>query len=261
MCTVIVLRRPGHPWPLVLAANRDEMADRPWRPPGRHWPDRPHVVAGLDEEAGGSWLGLNDHGVVAGVLNRIGSLGSAKNKKSRGELVLEALDHSDATAAATQVSHLNAGDYRSFNMVVADNQNAFWLRNLDEERGAEGGPATIEVFELPPGLSMITARDRNDPTSPRIHEYLPRLEKAEPPDPRSGNWRAWLDILKSRKTGEDHDPEGAMTIVTDSGFGTVSSSLIGLPGIPQSLRETPIKPVWRFAPGRPDKTPYEPVEL
>ncbi|MEE8506366.1 MAG: NRDE family protein [Kiloniellales bacterium] len=261
MCTVIVLRRPGHPWPLVLAANRDEMADRPWRPPGRHWPDRPHVVAGLDEKAGGSWLGLNDHGVVAGVLNRVDSLGSAKNKKSRGELVLEALDHSDATAAATQVSHLNAGDYRSFNMVVADNQNAFWLRNLDEERGAEGGPATIEVFELPPGLSMITARDRNDPTSPRIHEHLPRLEKAEPPDPRSGNWRDWLEILKSRKTGEDHDPEGAMTIVTDSGFGTVSSSLIGLPGIPQSLRETPIKPVWRFAPGRPDKTPYEPVEL
>ncbi len=261
MCTVVVLRRPGHPWPLVLAANRDEMADRPWRPPGRHWPDRPHVVAGLDEKAGGSWLGLNDHGVVAGVLNRMDSLGPAKGKKSRGELVLEALDHADATVAVTHVSILRAGDYRSFNMVVADNQNAFWLRNLDEERGPDGGPATIEVFELPPGLSMITARDRNDPTSPRIHEHLPRLEKAEPPDPRSGNWRDWLEILKSRKTGEDHDPEGAMTIVTDSGFGTVSSSLIGLPGIPQSLRETPIKPVWRFAPGRPDKTPYQPIEL
>ena len=261
MCTVIVLRRPGHPWPLVLAANRDEMADRPWRPPERHWPDRPHVIAGLDETAGGSWLGLNDYGVVAGVLNRMGSLGPAKDKKSRGELVLEALDHSDATAAATQISHLNAGDYRSFNMVVADNQNAFWLRNLDEESGPEGGPATIEVFKMPTGLSMITARDRNDPKSPRIHEYLPHFEAADPPNPRAGNWRAWLDILKSCKTGEDHDPEGAMTIVTDSGFGTVSSSLIALPGIPQSLRETPIQPVWRFAAGRPDKTHYEAVEF
>ena len=29
MCTVVVLRRPGHDWPLILAANRDEMAERP----------------------------------------------------------------------------------------------------------------------------------------------------------------------------------------------------------------------------------------
>ena len=48
MCTVVILRRPGHPWPLVFAANRDEMLDRPWRPPGRHWPERPEVVAGLE---------------------------------------------------------------------------------------------------------------------------------------------------------------------------------------------------------------------
>ena len=70
MCTAVILYRPGHPWPLVFAANRDEMASRPWLAPGRHWPDRPEVVAGLDREAGGSWLGINDDGVLAGVLNR-----------------------------------------------------------------------------------------------------------------------------------------------------------------------------------------------
>ena len=41
MCTLVILRRPGHAWPLILGANRDEMKDRPWSPPGRHWPDRP----------------------------------------------------------------------------------------------------------------------------------------------------------------------------------------------------------------------------
>ena len=90
------LRRPGTAWPLVLAANRDELASRPARPPARHWPDRAEVVAGLDVQAGGSWLGINDHGVVAGVLNRTGTLGPAAGKRSRGELVLEALDHADA---------------------------------------------------------------------------------------------------------------------------------------------------------------------
>ena len=100
MCTAVLLRRPGHAWPLVFAGNRDEMAERPWKPPGRHWPDRPEVVAGLDETAGGSWLGLNDHGVLAVVLNRTGSLGPQAGKRSRGELVLEALDHADAAEAA-----------------------------------------------------------------------------------------------------------------------------------------------------------------
>jgi len=84
MCTLVLLRRPGHQWPLILGANRDEMVGRPWKPPGRHWDDRPNVVAGLDELAGGSWLGVNDEGVVAAVLNRVGTLGPADGKRSRG---------------------------------------------------------------------------------------------------------------------------------------------------------------------------------
>ena len=63
MCTAAILRRPGHAWPLILAANRDEMTGRPWLPPGRHWPDRPETVAGQDQLSGGSWLGVNDHGL------------------------------------------------------------------------------------------------------------------------------------------------------------------------------------------------------
>src|SRR6476659_3255713 len=72
MCTLVILRRPGHRWPVLIGANRDEMIDRPWEPPGRHWPDRPEVVAGLDRLAGGSWLGpavatlLFDHVAAVG---------------------------------------------------------------------------------------------------------------------------------------------------------------------------------------------------
>lgn len=258
MCTAVILRRPGHPWPLLFAANRDEMKSRPWRPPGRHWPDRPGVVGGLDERAGGSWLGLNEHGVLAGVLNRVGSLGPEADKRSRGMLVLQALDHADASAAAHHLSHLDPAAYRSFNMVVADNQGAYWLRNLG---ATDRGAGRIEVFELVPGLSMITARDRNDPASPRIRANLALFEGAEPPDPGAGKWRSWQRILGSRKHRVADGPEAAMTVVTDSGFETLSSSLIGLPGPPQSLRVNPPSAVWLFAPGRPDKTPYQPVRL
>jgi uncharacterized protein with NRDE domain len=112
MCTLVILRRPGHHWPVIVGANRDEMTSRPWRGPGRHWPDRPEVVAGQDLEAGGSWLGVNDHGLVAGVLNRPGALGPAPGRRSRGELVLEALDHADADAAATALADRRCGGCR-----------------------------------------------------------------------------------------------------------------------------------------------------
>src|SRR5919108_5501887 len=104
MCTLVILRRPDHRWPVLIGANRDEMIDRPWQPPGRHWPDRAEVVAGRDLLAGGSWLGLNDWGVAAAVLNRHGSLGPAAGLRSRGELVLEALDHADAARAPAALS-------------------------------------------------------------------------------------------------------------------------------------------------------------
>src|SRR5215469_15964179 len=151
MCTLVILRRPGHAWPVLIGGNRDEMIDRESKPPGRHWPDRPEVVAGLDSLAGGSWLGVNDWGVVAAVLNRHGSLGPAANRRSRGELVLEALDHADAIAAALALSHLDAEAYRTFNLIIADERDTFWLRHA-------GGPR-VELKPVDEGLSMIAAGD------------------------------------------------------------------------------------------------------
>ncbi|HSR71205.1 MAG TPA: hypothetical protein VLL72_02380, partial [Kiloniellales bacterium] len=53
----------------------------------------------------------------------------------------------------------------------------------------------------------------------------------------------------------------AMTVRLPSGFGTVSSSLIALPAPSRSLDRPSLQPVWLFAPGPPDRTPFEPVEL
>ncbi len=252
MCTLVILRRPGHAWPVIIGANRDEMADRPWLPPGRHWPDRDNVVAGYDELAGGTWLGINDEGVAAGVLNRADSLGPDPTLRSRGELVLEALDHADAVDAAAALGDLDGHSYRSFNLVVADNRDAFWLHGL--------GPVSdgrIRVEKLNDGLSMVTAHGLNDDEVPRIRHFRPCFEDAEVPDPKTGEWGAWQDILARRDFIAGAGPRDAMTIVTGRGSGTLSSSLIALaaPGA-----EKP-RILWHFAAGRPDKTEYLPVEF
>ena len=252
MCTLIVLYRPDHAWPMLIAGNRDEMLDRPWRPPGRHWPDRPHVVAGLDEVGGGSWFGLNDDGVAAFIMNRAGTLGPAAGKRSRGELVLEALDHAEAASAAAALAHLDPAAYRAFNLVIADGREVYWLRHTE---AAE--PGRIEVMRLSPGVSMLTAHDCNDMTSARIRRYLPRAREAPAPDPERGDWTAWERLLASRESGEQPGREGAMNVVTDVGFGTVSSFLLALPG----RERFDAKPRLRFAPGRPDVVPFGDVPL
>lgn len=224
------------------------MHERPWVPPGRHWPDRPEVVAGQDLLAGGSWLGINDFGVAAGILNRRNTLGPQPGKRSRGELVLDALDFADAEAAVAMLNELDAAAYRPFNMVVADNTTAYWLRNTGE---------TIEAMPLPMGISMITAMDLNDTHSRRTRHYLPRWQQSDVPDPDADNWDAWVELLQSR----DYEPGGdvfdAMHIVSNTGFGTVSSSLIALP----SVNHADQLPKWRFLGGRPETLSWNDVDL
>ncbi len=240
MCTLVVLHRPGDPWPLLLAANRDEMVDRGWDAPAAHWPEHPRVVGGRDHLAGGTWLAINRAGVVAAVLNRQGSLGPKLGKRSRGELPLIALAEDSAEAAAAAITRLDAGEWRRFNMVIADRSGAYFLRGL-----ATGTP---HAERLAPGLAMVTARDPNDLTSPRVARHLPRLMAAPAPVPPD-DWESWRSILADRSGAI----ESQFTITPRGGFGTVCASLLALPanGIP----------VWLFAPGPPDSAAFTPVAL
>ena len=77
-------------------------------------------------------------------------------------------------------------------------------------------------------------------------------------DPGTGDWRAWRALLQSRIHDPDAGPMGAMCLITDEGFETVSSSLIALPD-PTHAPSHP--PVWLFAPGRPDQTRYKKLDL
>ena len=249
MCTLVILRRPDHPWPVVIGANRDEMIGRPALPPARHWPDRPEVIAGLDQLAGGSWLGINDWGVAAAVLNRHGSLGPAPGQRSRGELALEALDHPDAAAAAEALSHLDPAAYRTFNLIVADNRDAFWLRHADGK--------TIDAWPIDEGLSLIDSGELNRPNNRRVTLATPQFRAAAPPDPDRDDWVAWEALLSDRESAPGELPETALRFRTGHGYGTVSSALIALPQ-PDSRDR---KPRFRYAQWQPRETPWADVSF
>lgn len=243
MCTVILLRRSGHAWPLLLAANRDERLDRAWDAPAPHWPDRPGLVGGRDRAGGGTWMALRG-GLVAAVLNRPGSLGPAPGKRSRGELPLVALEVTGAEAAAERIARLDAGAWRPFNLVVADARAAIFLRGL--------GAGRPEALPLPEGVTMVTAHDPNDPASPRIARHLPRFRAAPPPEPGRGDWTRWEALLADRGFGAE-GIGGALNVPPVEGFGTVCSSLVALGARGGQ--------VWRFSPAAPRPGGFAPVAL
>ncbi len=214
MCTVIVAIDCNPEWPMLIAANRDEMRDRPTLPPAHHWPTQPDVLGGLDVLAGGTWLALNASNVVACVLNRSGTLGPQAGKRSRGELPLLALQQPTAARAAGLLASQNGQDWRSFNMVVADHRSAYFIRGT--------GNATIDVEALPQGIHMVTAYDPNDTASPRVARHLPLFRKAQVPSPP--DWGTWPLLL-----GDARPPvEAAISVAPIAGFGTVSSAMIAL---------------------------------
>lgn len=234
MCTVVVLVRRDHPYPVLLAANRDERLNRPWDSPAAYWPAQPDVVAGQDRTAGGTWMGVNRNGVVAAVLNRAGTLGPVRGKRSRGELPLLALTHETAQRAADAITALDAGAWRAFNLVLADRVGAIFVRGL-----GSGRPCSRTLTY---GVSMVTAYDPNDLESPRVARHLPRLKAAEPAGP--DDWGGWRAIL-SDCTGHAGEQ---INVVPRGGFGTVSASFVAI------ARQGP--PVWLFAAGAPHETDF-----
>jgi hypothetical protein len=232
VCTIVVLIRPDQ---ILLAANRDERMDRPWDPPAAWWPDRPGVIGGRDRTAGGTWMGINQHGVVATVLNRPGTLGPTLGKRSRGDLPLMALEHSSAEHAAAALTDLDAGDWRGFNMVLADRTGAWFVKGI-----GYGHPL---ANPLPQGVSMVTAYDPNDLDSPRTAHHLPRFQAADP------TWEAWHAIL-SDQSGEAAEQ---LNVVPRGGFGTVSSSFVTLPAQGD--------PIWLFAAGPPQRAAFRPASI
>lgn len=227
MCSIILqLSDSG----VFIAANRDEMLDRPWDAPAEYWPG---ICGGRDQVAGGTWMAINRHRVFAALLNREGTLGPAVGKSSRGKLPLLALAYNNAAEAAKAIAALNVGAYRSFNLVIADVAGAFLLRGF--------GHGKPDLRRLPMGVTMITSGDPNDMRSPRIARHLPRF-RAVTPD-------GWLGLLAA---GDGNWDEQLNISPRPNGFGTVCAAVVHL------RRSGEV--VHLFADGPPDKSPFRSVQ-
>jgi uncharacterized protein with NRDE domain len=108
-------------------------------------------LGGRDGLAGGTWLAVNEHGVVAGLTNRPAAGGRDPSKRSRGELPLALAEHPGARSAVEEfVGRFRPSDFNPAWLLVGDRQALFAIdMSGDVPRQVELGPG-VHVLENRP---------------------------------------------------------------------------------------------------------------
>src|SRR5690606_35160824 len=119
MC-IAYLAISAHPdWPLFIAANRDEFHHRPCLP-AAPWPTHPDVIAGIDCQAQGSWLGMTRQGRFALITNYRDPTRVTATAPSRGGLVSKFLTGFEPPEAYANRVHTAGPAYNGFNLIIGD---------------------------------------------------------------------------------------------------------------------------------------------
>jgi uncharacterized protein with NRDE domain len=194
MC-LLVLAWLSHPrYRLVVAGNRDEFHDRPAAPLG-WWTDLPGILAGRDQRAGGTWMGVSRSGRFGVVTNfRSVEAAAAEGSPSRGQLVPRYLGERDDPGYFLKALSASARQFAGFNLLV-------------------GGPATLNYYsnavdegprELPPGIYGLSNHRLDEPW-PKLTRTRARFAAAlAADDPVPADL---LDLLADREPAGMDAPE------------------------------------------------------
>jgi uncharacterized protein with NRDE domain len=158
VCLLIALFQVVDDAPLIVAANRDEQFARPAVTMTVLRERDPRVLGGRDELAGGTWLAVNEHGVVAGLTNQPAPAGRDASKRSRGELPLAFTACRTAADAIREViPELDPARYNPCWMLVGDRDALFSV-------GLAGGRQPA-VTQLGPGRHVLENQPFGTPTA------------------------------------------------------------------------------------------------
>lgn len=231
MCLLALFFRAVPDAAVVVGANREEAYSRGGQPP-RLLDGPVRAVAGVDPVAGGTWLGVNAHGLLVAVTNRP-RLNPPARPRSRGLLARDLLGCPTAAAAVELACReLGRNRYAGANVLCVDRDVVYVIHAGD----------WLRVWPLPPGLHVLTNRDVNDGNDRRTQYALGRLG--------GRNYDSADDCLAALKalcaeTGNGGPP---ICLRGEQG-GTVSSSLV-------ALRPSLATSTYLHAQGAPDRTPY-----
>ncbi|HUE15542.1 MAG TPA: NRDE family protein [Planctomycetaceae bacterium] len=237
MCIFSVIYRVVPECPVFVLTNRDESTERPSRLPqiftagenGTRW------FGGADAKAGGTWFGINEHGLLAAVTNRTKDL-IPPNPRSRGLLCRDVLGHATPTSAVDWVlRELSQHAYAGFSLVIATAEAACVIEAADSTCVTQLGPGIHSISNGP-----LTAHD--DRRVNLAQTLVTQMVDEE------HDWRAYL--RKSQQICAVHSSDAApgMCVHRDH-WGTVGSTIAALARDPKQSQ-------YHYAPGPPCRTAY-----
>jgi uncharacterized protein with NRDE domain len=203
--------------PLLIGANRDEKLDRPTTPFTVLQPGHPRILGGRDDLSGGTWLAVNEHGVVAGLTNQPLGDGKDPTRRSRGELPLALAQHTSAAAAAKDLVATHAPlDYNGSWLLVGDREDLIYIDFT--------GQVPAEPVALPHGTHVLENRPWSEP-SPKVDRVTAALHglRALSPDDALATFRR---TLGDHRVEEGGDSPARPNCIHGDGYGTRSSCLI-----------------------------------
>lgn len=214
MC-LIALAYKAHPdFPLIVAANRDEFLDR-LTDTARFWPAEPHVLAGRDRKAGGTWLGITTGGRFAALTNYRDLRRPPVGGPSRGALVRQALEPGFRPTATHE--------YEGFNLIYGPVDSLRYHSNIK-----------LADVDLAPGVHGLSNSVLNTPWPKvqRARSGLKRLLEQGAPsvdrifDLLADDTRA--EDAQLPNTGLDLERERALSSIRISmeGYGTRCSTVV-----------------------------------
>jgi hypothetical protein len=234
MCLLAIQYRLVPEAPILVAANREEYYDRVCQPPSIQ-SGKPRVLCGVDQKSGGTWLGINQHGLFVAACNR-SLLFAAVNPRSRGLLCRDLLRAGSARQAVeTALEELSNGKYDGVNLICADAESGWVVHGGDDH----------EVVQLQEGLSIVGDKDVNDPRDERVKlaRRLLTLQTLDSP--------VKFLAVASKVFARAPSPHGRPSMVVRGlEKGTVSSTLV-------SLGKKPRDAIYQYASGAPDRAKYE----
>lgn len=236
MCILAIQYQATRDAPVLIAQNRDEDYDRPWQAP-RIQSGRPRVVCGIDRKSGGTWLGVNQYGLFATVINAP-KRNVPFDAKSRGVLCRDLLACKTAEEAVERAANeLSTGLYGGANFVCADKESAAVIYGRD----------TVDVEPITPGLHIITESRMDNRDDPR-QEFVRRLMTLQTID-------SSVAFLAAAHHSFSRPPDVTGkrgVVIQGKDRGTVCSTLLSLTGRKQNS-------IYQFAAGPPCDTSYDDV--
>lgn len=189
MCLITFAYQQHPEYPFIMVANRDEFYARPTKDM-HYWQEHNDILAGIDLEQRGTWLGINKAGKFTTVTNFREGQNNKIGLKSRGHLTRRFLTQDISANTYLEELQTSGSEFSGFNLLLGDYSGLYYSSN----KGAESRKLSPGVY----GLSNAYL----DTPWPKVLQAKQHLQEALQNDI---NIEALGNILSSTRPAEDKD--------------------------------------------------------